>query len=161
MIGVLFIVVAGGSSLAPRKFEPTATGSVTPSGWLLAQLQLQADGLSGHLSMFWPDIQKSVWVGGGGDGGLHERTPYWLNGIVPLAFLLRNANATPTTRHAGIWKAPSSHSTVARNASLTRDPEVECGTHLSAVVTPLQRSDDDDDDDHHGHDHRGHAHGPR
>ena len=91
--------------LAPKKYSPLPVGSVTPTGWLLTQLQLQADGLSGHLAQFWPDVQKSVWIGGGGDGGLHERTPYWLNGIVPLAFLLRNANATGLNHHVGIWKA--------------------------------------------------------
>ena len=26
--------------------------------------------------MFWNDIMNSVWIGGRGDGGLHERTPY-------------------------------------------------------------------------------------
>ena len=94
-------------ALVPRQYAPFPVGHVTPTGWLLSQLRLQADGLSGHLAQFWPDVQKSVWIGGGGDGGLHERTPYWLNGIVPLAFLLQNANATQTSVHAGIWKAPS------------------------------------------------------
>lgn len=60
---------------------------------MILQLNIQAEGLSGHLSLFWPDISESVWVGGNGDGGLHERAPYWLNGIVPLAYLLRNAGA--------------------------------------------------------------------
>jgi len=78
-------------TLAPRAFNPLSVGSVTPSGWLLKQLQLQADGLSGHLSSFWQDVEQSVWVGGSADNGLHERAPYWLNGIVPLAFLLQNA----------------------------------------------------------------------
>ena len=86
--------------LAPKKYSPLPVGSVTPTGWLLTQLQLQADGLSGHLAQFWPDVQKSVWIGGGGDGGLHERTPYWLNGIVPLAFLLRNAGRAKPVRAA-------------------------------------------------------------
>ena len=33
----------------------------------------------------------SMWVGGVGDTGLHERTPYWMNGVVPLAALLEKA----------------------------------------------------------------------
>ena len=133
--------------LAPKKYSPLPVGSVTPTGWLLTQLQLQADGLSGHLAQFWPDVQKSVWIGGGGDGGLHERTPYWLNGIVPLAFLLRNANATGLNHHVGIWKAPSPTSSIAINASRTRPADVDCGAHLSAVVHPLG-VDEEEDDEH-------------
>ena len=134
--------------LAPKKYSPLPVGSVTPTGWLLTQLQLQADGLSGHLAQFWPDVQKSVWIGGGGDGGLHERTPYWLNGIVPLAFLLRNANATGLNHHVGIWKAPSPTSSIAINASRTRPADVDCGAHLSAVVHPLGVDDEEEDDEH-------------
>jgi hypothetical protein len=123
--------------LEPRKFTPLPTGTVTPGGWLLTQLTLQAEGLSGHLANFWPDIAKSVWIGGGGDGGLHERTPYWLNGIVPLAFLLKNANITRIHSVSGIWKAPSENSAVALNASRTTDSPVQCGTRLSATISPL------------------------
>ena len=81
-------------TLAPPSFVPLPVGSITPKGWYLKQLELQADGLSGHLSQFWDDVMSSVWIGGDADGGLHERVPYWLNGIVPLAALLDNAGAT-------------------------------------------------------------------
>jgi len=47
---------------------------------------------------------SSVWIGGSADGGLHERTPYWLNGLVPLAFLLRNAHVE-LAPVVGIYKA--------------------------------------------------------
>ena len=60
------------------------------AGWLLDQLQLQAESLSGHLQFFWPDVMNSSWVGGTADVGLHERTPYWLNGFVPLAYQLED-----------------------------------------------------------------------
>jgi len=65
---------------------------------------LQAEGLSGHLSQFWDDIQNSIWIGGKADGDLHERAPYWLNGFVPLAYLLKNANITELDGMAGIYK---------------------------------------------------------
>ncbi|KAK3270065.1 hypothetical protein CYMTET_21518 [Cymbomonas tetramitiformis] len=51
---------------------------------------------------------NSVWIGGEADTGLHERTPYWLNGFVPLAFLLRNANATELPATRGIYKYKAS-----------------------------------------------------
>merc|ERR1719353_1151406 len=91
------------AALTPPAFTPLPTGSVTPKGWLLQQLKLQAEGLSGHLSQFWPDIQHSIWIGGKADGGLHERTPYWLNGFVPLAYLLKNANVTELPGARGIY----------------------------------------------------------
>lgn len=61
-------------------FVPLPVGSVTPKGWLLEQLRLQAQGLSGHLAHFWDDVMRSVWIGGDHDADLHERVPYWLNG---------------------------------------------------------------------------------
>ena len=77
--------------LAPRAFEPLPLGSIRPSGWLRSQLEAQADGLSGHMGLFWHDIVSSIWLNGRyreGDG-LNEDLPYWANGFVPLAFLLK------------------------------------------------------------------------
>ncbi|MBN1349196.1 glycoside hydrolase family 127 protein [candidate division KSB1 bacterium] len=71
------------------KMNPLPLGSIRPTGWLRNQLQIQADGLSGHLDEFWPDIQHSAWFGGEAEGW--ERAPYWLDGVVPLAFLLDDA----------------------------------------------------------------------
>jgi DUF1680 family protein len=61
-------------------------GSIQPTGWLFNQLRVQADGLSGHLDEFWPDIKDSGWFGG--DAEAWERAPYWLDGVIPLAYLL-------------------------------------------------------------------------
>ena len=55
-------------------------------GWLLRQLEIQAEGLSGHLDLVWPDIRESKWIGGDKEGW--ERVPYWLDGFIPLAYLL-------------------------------------------------------------------------
>ncbi len=66
-------------------FEPLPLGSIRPAGWLKEQLRIQAAGLSGHVDEFWPDIRNSAWFGGSAEGW--ERVPYWLDGLVPLAFL--------------------------------------------------------------------------
>ncbi len=66
--------------------EPLPLGSIRPTGWLERQLRIQADGLTGHLDVFWPDIRDSGWIGGSAEGW--ERAPYWLDGTVPLAYLL-------------------------------------------------------------------------
>jgi uncharacterized protein len=65
--------------------EPLPLGSIRPAGWLKDQVRIQADGLSGHLDEFWPDIKNSAWFGGTAEGW--ERVPYWLDGLVPLAFV--------------------------------------------------------------------------
>jgi hypothetical protein len=67
-------------------FEPLPLGAIKPSGWLKEQLRVQAAGLSGHLDEFWPDIKDSAWFGGKAEGW--ERVPYWIDGLVPLAYLL-------------------------------------------------------------------------
>ena len=67
------------------------TGSVRPTGWLGRQLQLEADGLTGHLAEFYPDVANSSWIGGADDGSPQERAPYWLRGAVPLAHALGDA----------------------------------------------------------------------
>ena len=77
------------AALHPRVFEPLPLGSVLPAGWLLNQLRIQADGLSGHLDEFWPDVAQSGWFGG--DAESWERAPYWLDGLAPLAYLLDDA----------------------------------------------------------------------
>jgi hypothetical protein len=72
--------------LAAPAFRPLPLGAVRPAGWLLRQLRIQADGLSGHLDEFWPDVANSKWFGGDAEGW--ERAPYWLDGAIPLAWLL-------------------------------------------------------------------------
>lgn len=83
--------------LIGKTFEPLPPGSIRPYGWLLRQLQTQAEGLSGHLDEFWPDIANSGWIGGTADAW--ERGPYWLDGLVPLAFLLDDQRLKAKVHH--------------------------------------------------------------
>ena len=67
-------------------------GEIRPEGWLKRQLRIQADGLSGNLDKVWPDVRDSRWIGGDRDGW--ERVPYWLDGFIPLAYLLEDGDLT-------------------------------------------------------------------
>ncbi len=65
-------------------------GQVMPAGWLKEQLQIQAAGLSGHLDEIWDDVgPNSRWFGGDVEGW--ERGPYYADGLLPLAYLLQDA----------------------------------------------------------------------
>jgi uncharacterized protein len=82
-----------GATRTPMDFQdttyyPLPIDCIQPRGWLRDQLRIQADGLSGHLDEFWPDIAQSKWIGGDAEGW--ERAPYWLDGFIPLAILLRD-----------------------------------------------------------------------
>ena len=73
--------------LQPAAFLPLPLGAVRPQGWLLDQLKVQANGLTGHIDEFWPDLGlQSGWLGGAGEAW--ERGPYYCDGLVPLAYLL-------------------------------------------------------------------------
>ena len=76
------------SRLAEPVFRPLPIGSIRPTGWLLRQLQIQVAGLSGYLDEFWPDVGQSGWFGGQAEGW--ERAPYWLDGVIPLAWMLED-----------------------------------------------------------------------
>lgn len=73
--------------LQPNRFHLLPLTAVRPTGWLRRQLEVQASGLSGHLDEIWPDVgSNSGWLGGTGESW--ERGPYFLDGLVPLAYLL-------------------------------------------------------------------------
>lgn len=69
-------------------FERFGANEIKPAGWLKNQLVIQAKGLSGNLDKIWPDVRDSAWIGGDKDGW--ERVPYWLDGFIPLSFLLKD-----------------------------------------------------------------------
>ncbi len=103
LLSTIALVFAASIDLQPRAYEPVLLHEVTPHSWALTQLRIQANGLSGILDQFWPQVSESVWIGhnyaefAGG-----ERATYWLNGQVPLHHLLKNADpASPEARRTG------------------------------------------------------------
>ncbi|MBR2421872.1 MAG: glycoside hydrolase family 127 protein [Oscillospiraceae bacterium] len=69
-----------------KKWSFYTTNEIKPVGWMRRQLEIQAAGLSGNLDKMWPDVRDSAWIGGDREGW--ERVPYWLDGFIPLAYLL-------------------------------------------------------------------------
>ena len=71
-----------------KAFNFYTSKEIKPEGWLKRQLQIQAAGLSGNLDKVWRDVRDSAWIGGDAEGW--ERVPYWLDGFIPLAYLLED-----------------------------------------------------------------------
>ncbi|HEY0609198.1 MAG TPA: beta-L-arabinofuranosidase domain-containing protein, partial [Chitinophaga sp.] len=68
-------------------YQPLPLGAVKPEGWLRNQLIIMRNGTSGHLDEVHDKIKHdNGWLGGAGDSW--EETPYWLDGALPLAYLL-------------------------------------------------------------------------
>jgi uncharacterized protein len=77
------------AKLAPTALVALPLGQIRPTGWLGRQLRIQADGLSGHLDEFWSDVSpQSGWLGGPGESW--ERGPYFIDGLLPLAWHLND-----------------------------------------------------------------------
>ncbi len=69
------------------RYREVPVGSIKPGGWLLTQLQTMRDGSTGRLDEIHAKLRdENGWLGYAGDGW--EETPYWLDGAVPLAYLL-------------------------------------------------------------------------
>ncbi len=76
---------------APLKEKPyleLPLGSIQPKGWLEDQLLRMKEGMTGHLDEIYPEVmgKRNGWLGGDGDGW--ERGPYWIDGLLPLAYIL-------------------------------------------------------------------------
>lgn len=77
----------GREPLAGTVFAELPLGAVKPEGWLKDQLRIQARGFTGRLPAFWDYLgDNSGWLGGTGESW--ERGPYYLDGLLPLAYLL-------------------------------------------------------------------------
>ena len=88
--------------LRTEALVPLPLGAVLPRGWLRRQLRIQAEGLTGHLDEIWPDVGKnSGWLGGTGESW--ERGPYFVDGLVPLAYLLQDERLIAKARPWVEW----------------------------------------------------------
>jgi len=86
--------------LKPSPFVKLPIGSIKPKGWLRETLELQANGMVGHLPAVaaasppnarWTIFQGNAWASPEGKGhSPWEETPYWLKGYGDLGYVLND-----------------------------------------------------------------------
>lgn len=76
--------------LKPNPYIELPLGAIQPKGWLKEMLVRQKDGATGQLDKLYPLVMsnRNGWLGG--DGDQWERGPYWIDGLLPLAYILKD-----------------------------------------------------------------------
>ncbi len=85
--------ISNRAPLKPNPFIKLPVGAIKPEGWLRRQLELEAEGFTGHLkelSQFLVE-ENNAWLSPTGEGRNHwEEVPYWLKGFIDLGYVLDN-----------------------------------------------------------------------
>ena len=78
--------------LIRKPYMELPLGSIKAKGWLLEMLERQRDGASSQMDTLYPEVmgERNGWLGG--DGDQWERGPYWIDGLLPLAYILDDDN---------------------------------------------------------------------
>lgn len=82
-------------------------GAITPQGWLKEMLLRQKNGATGKLDELYPLVMnnRNGWLGGNGDQW--ERGPYWIDGLLPLAYILHDSSLIAKTKPWIEWAISS------------------------------------------------------
>lgn len=73
--------------LLQQTYVELPLGTIKPKGWLREILERQRQGMSSCLDELYPQVMgpRNGWLGG--DGDQWERGPYWIDGLLPLAYI--------------------------------------------------------------------------
>lgn len=76
--------------LLTKPYVELPLGAIRPAGWMQEQLIRMKNGMTGHLDSIYPQVMgpRNGWLGG--DGDVWERGPYWIDGLLPLAYILED-----------------------------------------------------------------------
>lgn len=87
-------------------FNSLPLRAIKPAGWLKDQLEIQASGFTGHLEEQWKDVgADNGWLGGQGESW--ERGPYYVDGLLPLAYLLEDESLIAKANRWVEWSLAS------------------------------------------------------
>ena len=95
--------------LRPNPYIELPLGAIKPDGWLKDQLETMANGMTGNLDELYKSVlgERNGWLGGDGDGW--ERGPYWIDGLLPLAYLLDDTALINKTEPWIEWSLKNQH----------------------------------------------------
>ena len=109
LILILFCILASCRSSVElsRRYEELPLGSIKPEGWLKEALERQRDGITANLDETYPQVMgdDNGWLGGEGDRW--ERGPYWIDGLLPLAYILDDEALKAKARRWVEWTLAS------------------------------------------------------
>lgn len=76
--------------LLQKPYIELPVGAIHADGWLKEQLIRMKEGMTGELDHIYEHVMgdRNGWLGG--DGDVWERGPYWIDGLLPLAYLLND-----------------------------------------------------------------------
>ena len=82
------LLTAAWPTTIQRTYEELPLGSIKAEGWLLQTLRRQKEGVTADLDERWPRClgADNAWLGG--DGDRWERAQLWMDGLIPLAWIL-------------------------------------------------------------------------
>src|SRR4051812_11665440 len=93
--------VSNRAPLLASAFIKLPIGSIEPKGWLRHQLELERDGMVGHLPELsqWCKYEGNAWVEPEGKGHSGwEELPYWLKGYGDLGYVLKDEHIIAETK---------------------------------------------------------------
>lgn len=84
--------------LLQKPYMELPLGAIKAEGWLKEQLVRQKKGMTGQLDELYPTVigERNGWLGG--DGDQWERGPYWIDGLLPLAYILNDKELIAKTK---------------------------------------------------------------
>ncbi|MDR2438069.1 MAG: glycoside hydrolase family 127 protein [Planctomycetaceae bacterium] len=94
------LYVGNRAPLQPSPFLKLPVRAIKAEGWIGRYLELQRNGLTGHLGEIskWLDKKGNAWLGEGGSHGWEE-VPYWLKGYGNLGYLLNDPKIIAETKN--------------------------------------------------------------
>ena len=74
--------------LVEAPYAQLPIGDIKPQGWLDEQMRIMLNGMTGNLDELYELVcgDNNAWLGGEGDAW--ERGPYWIDGALPMAYIM-------------------------------------------------------------------------